>query len=336
MKSILIGAVVLLAAIAFYVGMGDRAIMNILILIMLYGYWGVSWNLAAGYTGLMSLGHALFAGTGAYTVAYMYSAHGMSPWISALIGVALAAVMALVIGALCFRFRVKGHYFGLLTLACAEIAYLSASASRPLGRSDGLSLDFAHWGWGYLQFREKWPYAVIAAILLMAVLVIGRLLLTMRVGYYWRALRDNEEAAEALGIPAFRYKLLAIVISAMLTALGGAFYAQYISFVDPRSVLSVDLSIQILIFCIIGGMRTLWGPILGAALLLPLGEAIRTVLGTSLPGAPSVVYALLLIVVALALPQGLASLRIFRTKKRTTDTADPALPVAPGLGGISS
>ncbi|RYX90302.1 MAG: branched-chain amino acid ABC transporter permease [Comamonadaceae bacterium] len=324
MKPFVVAGLAALGVATVWLGLNDKAVMNLLILVMLYAYWGIAWNLAAGTTGLMSLGHALFAGTGAYTVAYLYSAYGLSPWLSAPVGVALAALQALFIGVLCFRFRVRGHYFGLLTLACAEIAYLSVGASQPLGRSDGLSLDFSHWGWGYLQFREKWPYALMAGILLVSVLLLCRYLLARRVGYYWRALRDNEEAAEALGIPAMRYKLAAITISAMLTALGGAFYAQYISFVDPRSVLGLDLSVQILVFCIVGGMRSLWGPILGAALLLPLGEGVRLVLGTSLPGAPLVLYALILIVVAIVLPQGLSSLRLFQRRDQAAADVAPS------------
>ncbi|MEO8297790.1 MAG: branched-chain amino acid ABC transporter permease [Burkholderiales bacterium] len=317
---VLVALIAALGGMAWF-GLHDRAIMNLLILVMLYGYWGTAWNLAAGTAGLMSLAHALFAGTGAYTVAYLYSAHGISPWFGALAGVALAAVQAAAIGALCFRFRVRGHYFGLLTLACAEIAYLLVGASPPLGRGDGLALDFSRWGLAYLQFREKWPYALIIAVMLVSAMLLCHKLLAMRTGYYWRALRDNEEAAEALGVPAFRYKLLAIVVSAMLTALGGAFYAQYISFVDPRSVLSIDLTAQVLVFCIVGGMRSLWGPLLGAALLLPLGEALRTSLGPSLPGAPLVMYALILIVVALLLPQGLSSIRLSSIRLRHRQAA---------------
>jgi branched-chain amino acid transport system permease protein len=303
-----LGVLVLLAVI-FNVALSDNALMNLLILVLLYGYWGVSWNLAAGTTGLMSLGHALFVGTGAYVVAYLYGTFGISPWISAPIAVVLAGVEAMVIGCLCFRFKVQGYYFGLLTMSCAEIAYLSVTASQPLGRSEGLTLDFSNWGLAYFQFREKWPYAVTVAIMLCGVMLLCRTLLSMRVGYYWRALRDNEAAAEALGVPAFRYKMLSIVLSAMLTALGGAFYAQYISFVDPRSVLGVDLSVQILVFCIVGGMHSIWGPVLGAALLLPLGEGVRRLVGASLPGASIALYAVVLILVALLLPQGLASLR---------------------------
>lgn len=292
----------------------DKAVMNLLILVLLYSYWGVAWNIAAGMTGLMSLGHALFAGTGAYAVAYLYSAFGLNPWVSALIGMAIAALQAAAIGVLTFRFRVKGHYFGLLTLACAEIAYLAVSASQPLGRSDGITLEFGRWGWTYLQFREKWPYMLIALAMLAGILILTHTLLSRRVGYYWRALRDNEEAAEALGVPAFKYKLIAIVSSAALTALGGAFYAQYISFVDPRSVLGIDLSVQILVFCIVGGLHSVWGPVLGAALLLPLGEAVRAILGTSMPGSSAVMYALVLIFVALRLPMGLTSLRLPRKR----------------------
>lgn len=311
MKNYLLGLGLLIGGTTFFYGLTDKAIMNIFVLVLLYGYWGIAWNISAGYTGLMSLGHALFAGIGAYSVAFLYSRYALNPWFSGAIGVILAGLMAALIGTLCFRFRVKGHYFGLLTLACSEIAFLVVSASQPLGRSDGLSLEFSHWTWQYLQFREKWPYGVIAAALLLAILVFKKFLLQSRVGFYWQALRDNEEAAEALGVPAFRYKLASIVTSAMLTALGGAFYAQYISFVDPRSVFSVELSVQILVFSIVGGMRTIWGPLLGAALLLPMGEVIRQFLGTALPGASAVLYALILIVVAMVLPQGLASLRIF-------------------------
>jgi len=306
MKRAYIAVAIAGVALVFWLGLRDKSIMHLLILVMLYGYWGTAWNLSAGTAGLVSLGHALFAGTGAYAVAYLYAAHGMSPWLAAVVGVALAALQATVIGVLCFRFRVRGYYFGLLTLACAEIAYLCIGASQPLGRSDGMTLEFSHWGWGYLQFREKWPYALVVTLMLTGVILLCRKLQSIRIGYYWRALRDNEEAAEALGVPTFRYKMAAIVISAMLTALGGAFYAQYISFVDPRSVLGIDLMIQILVFCIVGGMRSLWGPLLGTGLLLPLGEGVRIALGTELPGAPLVMYALILIVIAMVLPQGLS------------------------------
>ena len=310
MKRLLVTAIgLVLGSVLLYAALRDRSLMHVLILVLLYAYWGVAWNLCAGFAGLVSLGHALFAGIGAYAVAYLYGAHDLNFWFGAGTGALVAALVAAGIGLLCFRFGVKGHYFGLFTLACAEVAFLCASGIEALGRSDGLSIDFLQWNAGQLQFRDKWPYALAVAALFAGVMVLSRLLLAGRTGYYWQALRDNEEAAAALGVPALRYKLLALVLSAALTAFGGAFYAQYMAFVDPRSVLSLDLSIQILVFCVVGGLRNLWGPLLGAALLIPLGEAVRLSFGASLPGAPLVVYALVLITVALALPRGLVSLR---------------------------
>jgi branched-chain amino acid transport system permease protein len=316
MKYVPASAALLAGTAWFAYGLGDKVVMNMLVLVLLYAYWGVSWNLAAGHAGLVSLGHALFAGIGAYSVAYLYSAHGWTPWAGVLVGVLLAGMAAAAIGALSFRFGIRGHHFGLLTLACAEIAHLSVGSSLALGRSDGLTMDFTQWGWGYLQFREKWQYALIGAVLLGSALVLTRVLLTRRLGYYMRAVRDNEEAAESLGVPAFRSKMITIVLSACMTAVGGGFYALFISFVDPRSVLSVELSIQILVFCIVGGIGTLWGPVLGAALLVPVGEFIRLAAGTNLPGASAIVYALVLIVIALMLPQGLAGTRWTRRPRR--------------------
>lgn len=240
---------------------------------------------------------------------YLQTAYGVSPWVCILVGMGLAALAAACIGALSFRFRVKGHYFGLLTLACSQIAYLSVSASLPLGRSDGLILDNPHWGWAHLQFRDKWPYAVIGIVLLSGALVLCHLLQKRRLGYYMRAVRDNEDAAEALGVPSYRTKMVTIMLSAAMTGLGGAFYALYFAFVDPRSVFGIELSIQLLVFCIVGGIGTLWGPVLGVALLVPVGEFVRTAAGTSQPGASAVVYALVLILIAMLLPRGLASLR---------------------------
>jgi branched-chain amino acid transport system permease protein len=178
-----------------------------------------------------------------------------------------------------------------------------------------------------LQFFEKWPYGLIIGGILLATLVIGQLLLTSRTGYYWRALRDNEAAAEALGVDARAYKMRCYLLSAGISALCGAFYANYIAFVDPRSVLGIDLSIQMLVYSIIGGMSLLWGPLVGAALLVPFSVLLRNF--SSIQGSDLIAYALLLVVLALILPQGVAGLLMtqWRRGKR---------PVQQSPAGISS
>lgn len=297
-----------LAAVAIASGFGwglrDNYVMDLFILASLYGLWSVAWNMNAGFVGLVSLGHALFIGTGAYAVAYLYAAFGISPWLGAPIGVVLAVLMALGIGYLSFRYGLRGHYFALVTLAFSEIGFLLVSSTTVLGRSDGLMMPLKHPGFAYLQFESKWPYALMAMVLLVLALLCAIMLLRSRTGYYWRAIRDNEEAAAALGVSTFKFKQYAVGLSAAWAALGGALFAQYAAFVDPGTVMGVGLSIQILLFAIIGGMGVLWGPILGAALLIPAGEVLRGLFGTTLPGTHLVMYALLLIVVALRLPGG--------------------------------
>ncbi len=300
---------VLLVLAAFAVATQDRYLMDVFVLTCLYGTMAVAWNLAAGFTGLLSLGHSLFIGIGAYTVAYGVTAHGLSPWVMLPAAVVIAVACALAIGVLCFRYGLKGYYFGIATLAFSEIAFFLVSAAVWLGRSDGLMLPAGGEPWISLQFRAKWPYGLMILVILLATLIGGWALLRSKTGYYWRSIRDNEEAAEALGVPIFGFKLFAFALSAGIVAICGAFYATYVAFVDPRSVLGVELSIQLLVFSIIGGMGLLWGPLLGAAILIPASELLRIWVGGAFYGVNIVVYASLLIVLALFLPQGLGALR---------------------------
>ncbi|RYY82772.1 MAG: branched-chain amino acid ABC transporter permease, partial [Comamonadaceae bacterium] len=190
-------------------------------------------------------------------------------------------------------------------LAFSEIAFFLVSASKPLGRSDGLMLPRREDGWLNLSFAEKWPYGLCAIALLAFTMLVSTWLLRNRAGSYWRAIRDNEEAANALGVPVFRYKLLVFVLSAALTAAGGALYAGYIGFVDPRSVLGPEVSVQALVFAIVGGLSVVWGPLLGAAILLPLGELLRIWIGGSINGLAIMTYAVVLITLSLTMPQGI-------------------------------
>lgn len=303
-----------LATLGFLAALSDRYLMDIFVLTCFYGTLAVSWNLMAGMTGLVSLGHALFVGIGAYSVAWGYSVHGWPPYITWPMAVLLSVAAAAVIGALCFRYGLRGYFFSIATLAFSEVAFYVVSATNALGRSDGLMLLSADDPVLHLQFFEKWPYGLIILVILAATLWLGHTLLRSRTGYYWRALRDNEEAAETLGVNARALKMRAFLISAAISGLCGAFYANYVAFVDPRSVLGVDLSIQMLVFSIIGGMSQLWGPLLGAALLVPVSDFLRGL--TAIQGSNVIFYATLLIVLALALPQGIAGWVARRSRRR--------------------
>jgi branched-subunit amino acid ABC-type transport system permease component len=304
-----------LAAAAFLASLTDPYYMDVYILAAMMGTLGVAWNLMAGFTGLVSLGHALFFGIGAYTVAYGQIGLKLGPLATWPLAMALAVGASLLIGLLCFRYGLRGYFFSIATLAFSEVAFSLVSATLILGRSDGLMMPGMDEPLRYLQFENKWPYGLIILAILTGTLFTGQAVLSSRPGAYWRAIRDNEGAAEALGVPALRYKLLAFALSAGVTAIGGAFFASCFNFVDPRSTLGVELSIQLLVFAIIGGLGLLWGPLLGAALLIPAGEVLRTTLGASFTGINIVAYALLLVVLALVLPHGLGGLLAARFRR---------------------
>ncbi|MGL4288549.1 MAG: branched-chain amino acid ABC transporter permease [Phreatobacter sp.] len=322
-----------LVAAAFFAASGDRYYMDIFILTCFYGTLAVSWNLMAGLTGLMSLGHALFVGIGAYSVAWGASVHGWPPLVTWPLGIALSVAAATVIGLLCFRYGLRGYFFAIATLAFNEVAFFMVSGSLALGRSDGIILPISSEdSLARLQFFEKWPYGLIIGTVLIGTLITGELLMKSRTGYYWRALRDNEEAAEALGINARTLKLRCFIISAGISSLCGAFYANYVAFVDPRSVLGIDLSIQMLVYSIIGGMSLLWGPLVGAAILVPFSIFLRGF--TSIQGSDIIVYAILLIVLALILPQGIAGWFTARWRRSRALRRQAERPGA-GLGEIA-
>jgi len=309
-------------ALCFVLALSDSYFMDIFVLTCFYATLAVAWNLMAGLTGLMSLGHALFVGIGAYCVGWGLSAHGWPPYITWPAGVVISVVAAAIIGALCFRYGLKGYFFAIATLAFNEVAFFVVSATNALGRSDGLSLPMGKDPLLYLQFYDKWIYGLIIGGILLATLLAGTVLMQTRIGYFWRALRDNEEAAEALGVDARKMKILSFMISAGISGLCGAFYANYVAFIDPRSVLGVDLSIQMLVFSIIGGMSVLWGPLLGAGLLVPLSALLRNF--SSIQSIDIIVYAVALIVLALILPQGVAGWLTARIKTTRTQHGSPS------------
>ena len=278
--------------------------VTILIFIFFYGFLGQAWNIVGGYAGQLSAGHAAFVGVGGYTAAMLSIERGLTPWLGMFVGAALAAGLGAVIGYLGFRFGLRGFYFVLLTVAFAELCRILVSNIDALGGALGLYVTFTG-NPRHFQFQDQRAYYYIALALMLLATGVAALIERRRFGIYLAAIREDEEACEALGVDTFKYKMLAMLVSSFLTGLGGTFYAFYLFSLQPNTVFGIPLSVEIIIRPIIGGSGTLLGPILGSFILTPLGELSRHYFGQSgLHGAHLIVYGLLLIGVVLFLPQG--------------------------------
>jgi branched-chain amino acid transport system permease protein len=281
---------------------------DLIITVLLYAYWATAWNILGGLAGQLSFGHAAFIGAGAYTSSILYVHFGINSWLGAVAGAALAAVLAAFVGYLSFRYRLRDVYFSLTTLAFGEIVYLliaNTDYHAVFGGQGGVRFPVVEPSPLILQFSSKVGYYYVIAPLLVIALAVTWWMRRNRVGYYLVAIRENERAAQAIGINITRYKLLATVLSAALAALGGTFYAQYYLFIDPPSILQSSLSIAVLLPAIVGGMDTMLGPLVGSLILIPISEQIRTTLSGGMAGAHLVVYGLVIIVVMRFIPQGL-------------------------------
>lgn len=285
---------------------GDPYILSIGVVTLLYAYLALSWNILGGIAGQLSLGHAAYFGIGAYTSTWLFTRLGVSPWLGMFAGAALAVLAAALIGAASFRLR--GAYYALATLAASMVLKtLVENADSLLEGSRGMEVTLLRDAPLYFQHTSKTFYYVIILALLVLAGWINHAILRSRSGYYLTAIRNDQEAAEALGVRVTRYKLYAASLSAALTAIGGTFYAQFVLFISPDKVFGVNISVIIAVICIIGGRGTLWGPILGAALLLPAEEIARAVTG-GMVGADMMLYGLLLMVVIRLQPAGLLAI----------------------------
>jgi branched-chain amino acid transport system permease protein len=298
---VLAGLAIVAAALAFLVK--DKFYLHVLIMMMFYAAATSAWNIVGGFAGQLSLGHAAFFGIGAYTSTLLFIDRGISPWIGMLIGAVLATLVS---GAIGFpSFRLRGPFFTLVTIAFAEVLRILAVYAHGLtGGSIGISVPFRP-GLGNFIFRQLPAYAYVALAFMVITVLVSLWIENSRLGYYLAALREDEDAALALGIDTARYKLVATLISAFFTALAGTFYAQYIFFIEPFATFSLDFSILLAMMAIIGGVGTVWGPVAGAFLVTPLQELLRAKLGGELQGLHLVVYGIVLIVVVILLPQGI-------------------------------
>jgi branched-chain amino acid transport system permease protein len=297
--------VLLVAAPAF----ANDYLLSVLIIILYFAFTGQAWNVMMGFAGQLSLGHALYVGLGAYATAALFIHYRFPPWIGLMAAVPIAAACGAMIGFLAFRFRVAGAYFAILTIAFAEFARIGFDHFGWVNASSGLFLPVAQYAHNDLwQLRGK-PVMFYYVILVMTVLafVLCRALLGSRLGYFWQAIREDEEAARAVGIATFRYKMIAVTISAGLTSLAGVFYAFYYNNLFPEQVFNIGRSIEIILGPIIGGIGTLFGPILGAFLLTGLAETMTEILnraGVDVPGAKQVFYGVCLLLVVVFMPDG--------------------------------
>ncbi len=282
----------------------DSRALSLFVFIFFYAYLGQAWNLISGYGGQLSAGHAAFVGVGAYTTTMLAMHAGVSPWLGMFVGAALAAGLGAVVGFLGFRFGLRGFYFVLLTVAFAEVCRIVALNTEAIGGALGLYITFTGDPW-QLQFQDNRGYYYVALALMLAATAVAAWVERSRLGAYLTAIREDEDAAEALGVDTRRVKLVAIVLSAFLTGLGGAFYASYLFSLQPNTVFGIPLSVDIIIRPVVGGSGTLLGPILGSFILSPLAELSRTYFARSgLAGMHLIVYGVLLIAVVLFLPRG--------------------------------
>jgi branched-chain amino acid transport system permease protein len=294
---------------------------NIAILILMAAQMGVAWNIVGGYAGQVSLGHAAFYGLGAYTSTLLFSQLGVNPWLAMLAGGFLAAVISLVIGWSCFR--LKGHYFTMATIAVAEIVQIVFTNWEFAGAAVGLTISMDKQGWGAFIFSSKVPYYYIALGLLLLTLLANFLIEKSYLGYYFRAIKDEPDAARSLGVNLSRYKQVAFAVSSFFTALGGSLYAQKELYIDPGSVLGTGLSIKMALVSILGGIGTLFGPVIGAGVLTMIDEGTRAMLGGSGRGTDLIIYSALIILIAVYYPTGvLGWFKNFFARRRALKAQD--------------
>jgi branched-chain amino acid transport system permease protein len=285
----------------------DVYTQNILILTLMFVALSQSWNILSGYCGQISLGHALYFGLGAYVSTILFTKFGIIPWIGMAAGAALAALIALALGYPCFRLR--GHYFTIATVVIAEIGYLLFLNWDWVGAALGIQLPAGRASWLLFRFpRDKIPYFYFALALACATWLATWMFEDSKWGYWWRAVKDNPEAAESLGVAVFHSKMAAAAVSAIFTSVAGSFYAQFVGYIDPESVMTFQFSLLMALPAVLGGIGTLWGPALGAVILIPLNELVRSYVGGSGAGIDLMIYGLVIVGISLARPQGLVSL----------------------------
>lgn len=325
--SLLLALSALLFTLPLYVE--NTYMLHIMILIFINIVIGASWNLIGGYTGQYSVGHSAYFGVGAYTTMMLMQFNQIAPWYGVWVGMLVAVITALIIGSICFRLR--GPYFVLASIAVAEILRVSAMNLKDITNgAEGILIteipSFTINGIVITDFASKVPFYYVGLALVMLVILVSWLIQNSKPGYFFQAIREDQDAAHSLGINPTIYKNLALSISAIITSMAGSLYALYVGFIDPGTVLSLELSVSIVLICIIGGIGTIYGPVVGAVVLVPLSEMLRSnmvgeslintglvtkesaighFLTENLSHAHVLIYGILVVIVILFMPDGI-------------------------------
>lgn len=305
-KKVLIFLIVVLAVLPLV--NQSKAMLNAIVLLLIFATLGEAWNVITGFAGQTSFGHAAFFGIGAYTSAVLFYRFELSPWVGMILGGIISAIVAAIVSYPCFR--LKGHYFAIATLAVAEIIKQIFVSWKYVEGATGLSIPILprSAGFGerllYLQFNDKLPWVYIC-LALFAIVIFGcSYLENSKMGYYLKAIRESHEVAESIGINPTRYKLYAMIISAFIAAICGSLYAQYVLYIDPFMVFSLDISMKIVLLTVLGGIGSVFGPIIGAAIFIPLSEFTRIQMGGSGTGIDLMIYGLLIVLITCYQPRG--------------------------------
>jgi branched-chain amino acid transport system permease protein len=295
-------------------------------LVLLYAISASAWNLVGGYAGQISVGHAVFFGAGAYMALLVYNLWGLPPLAGVPLGILVSLGIAVVIGLPSFRLR--GHYFAMATIAVAELTRIAVANWPLLGAAIGLSGPVVPRSVLDLSFRSAVPYYYIFLAVLALLLAVTWQVERSRMGYYLRALRESERAAQSLGVPVRRYKLYAYLLSAGFTALAGALYAMMVGFIDPDSGFGILISVEMLIMAALGGAGTLFGPLLGALILVPLRETTNSLFGGSGTGITYMIYGGIILLLARFRPGGLIGIWQAYARRRRARASLEARPRA--------
>lgn len=281
--------------------------LRLAVLVCLLGGASIGWNLLGGYANQISLGHITFFGIGMYTVAIFQTSLQLSPWLAIPVAVLLSVAVAILIG--WPSFRLSGHYFALATLALLPVSELVASGWESLtGGARGLSVPILPSGLATLQFDTPEPFFYVAAVFLVIVLVIARVVRFSTLGLRLSAIRSNPEAATLAGVNQFRSKMTTLMISAAIVAVAGSLYGAFLQYVDPRTAFSWDTTLSLVLFAIVGGLQFWWGPLLGAAILIPINEYASLQLSGNLSALGQLAYGVILLVLIIFQPRGLGGL----------------------------
>jgi branched-chain amino acid transport system permease protein len=286
----------------------DPYLLHVFILVFLYAYLGTAWSFVS-MSGQLSLGHAALLGIGGYISTLLFMDLGITPWLGMCIGVVVCGVIGLIIGYPSLRLR--GPYFALTSIAFAEVLRIYVENTEvgpfgvPLRAAMGLLIPLKGHNPAVFQFVDKTSYYYIAFTMMIVAILISYIINRRRLGYELLAVRSDQDAGEALGINSTKVKIMAMVISCMLMAVGGTFYAQYFHYINPERAFGMDMSMEIALVGVVGGWQTVLGPTIGSILLTPTGELIRGYLGGTFAGLHLILYGLLLMVVIIFLPKGI-------------------------------